>query len=395
MPPPAEACEDFDAWVAALLGDVFDSPAMPLPAVVDPAAFPTDDAVWERSWCDATRALVTQAGPGYGAMAAARHERLRAALTRIAPLVDSRTLADYVADRLEIAPTPGFTCNPGRDFCYFKINHGFWEQIYALFGPPDETKMRVIDTPRYRSQYVESGFLAALDLLIRRSVADDGRIIRFPDVHFGVSLGHGMADHATEMSLFPQLEPRPQGRAIGAAIGVTAYFSSLFGDRRLRFCDGSFPKQGLATGQLAATLHDFAAQADRVVFVVPPHLRGIRLAASHLPQERLFVSGRVVHESWAAALAATGRRICGWLASGERLIVIGQAAVFAPLLALSLMLARAAGASRSGRLSFFDLGQVTDIAVPEDGGPWVRRHAIADRSLFRLAPTVGEEADAE
>jgi hypothetical protein len=222
----------------------------------------------------------------------------------------------------------------------------------------------------------------AVDVAIRRAVSDDGSTIRFPHIHFGISLHNGNFEHAGVLARVPSNESLHKV-VLGAAIGVTAYFDSLFGQRRLSFCDGSFPKKGLRTGLLRECLHSFAAQADRVIFVIPPHLKGIRIAGIKVPHEHMFISGSMVHESWIASLYFTVRQILQRVAVEGRVLVITQSAVFSALLGLFLQSAKDAVVPR-GTIYFFDLGQVTDIANPLSDGPWVKKHAPADRTLFTL-----------
>ena len=170
---------------------------------------------------------------------------------------------------------------------------------------------------------------------------------------------------------------------LGASIGVKACFDSLFGQRRLAFCDGSFPKHGLKTGLLRECLHLFAAEADRVIFVIPPHLKGIRIAGTNVLHEHIFISGSMVHESWIASLYFTVGQILQRVAVEGRVLVITQSAVFSALLGLFLKSAKDAVVPR-GTIYFFDLGQVTDIANPLGGGYWVKNHAPADQTLFTL-----------
>jgi hypothetical protein len=131
-------------------------------------------------------------------------------------------------------------------------------------------------------------------------------------------------------------------------------------------------------------MHAFAAQSDRIVFAIPPHLRGIQLSESPLPQEQVFLSGAKVHESWAVTLYATARHILRRLESHDRVMVITQSAAFSALLGLFLKLAKDSLFPASKRLHFFDLGQVTDIANPKCGGPWISKYDIPDKSLFRI-----------
>lgn len=170
---------------------------------------------------------------------------------------------------------------------------------------------------------------------------------------------------------------------LGASVGVIAFMLSVFGDRRFHFSDGCFPKRGLVNGELRDVLDEFSRGIDQIVFVVPPHLRGIELSVSDAPHTHLYISGSQVHETWPPSLYSTAGPILQRLAEGQRVLVLTQSAVFSALLGLLLAEMKHAMAS-PGQLLFLDLGQVLDIAVPSAGGPWAARLAGGDFGLFNL-----------
>jgi hypothetical protein len=274
-------------------------------------------------------------------------------MDRFAVDAQHEAIDHFLSEKVEITSQKEFSPMAGCDLYYLKINHGYWEQLLALFCEPSRVAMRIFDPSSFRSQYISSGFTDALDLAIRRAVSDDGSVIRFPHVHFGVSLSNGDFGHADVLADVPSNAFLRQV-VLGATIGLTAYFDSLFGQRRLSFCDGSFPKQGLKTGLLRECLHSFAAEADRVIFVIPPHLKGIRIAGTNVPHEHLFVSGSMVHESWIALLYFIVSQILQRVAVEERVLVITQSAVFSALLGLFLQSAKDAVVPQ-GNIYFFDL----------------------------------------
>lgn len=372
----APAPAGFDALFAEFLAETLD--IAPPPTV--PRQVPIED------WPAATARLVGVAGAGYWRQRTDREARLMAELAATAPLVDPTSLASFAADRISIEPVPCQMALADLDSCYVKINHGFWEQLYAIFAPPDPARMRVTDLARFRNQYVASGFIDALASVLR-SVADPaGPRLEFPGVDLAVSLASGNHDHADVLAGFAARAPARQKIVMGAAIGLVAWWETLFPGRRVTFLDGSFPKRGLATGVLRETLAAAANRSERIVFVVPPHLAGLQFVDATIPQETVLVPATTVHESWAACLEATARHVLGRLAEHGHLLVITQSAVFATLLGCFLVAAKRRLLPTASRLAYFDLGQVLDVASPETGGNWSRRYTVGE-SLFRIDHT--------
>jgi hypothetical protein len=373
---PAPAPAGFDDLFAGFLAETLDLP----PAA---AALP---ATASDGWPAQTARLLATAGPAY---ARRRHDhaaRLTAALEATAAVVDEASLVAFVTDRLPIAAVPDFRESGDLDLCYVKINHGFWEQLYALFAAADPARMRISDPARFQGQYVASGFLAALSAATGRVARQEGGRLRFPDVHLGVSLASGTHDHPEVLAGFAARTPELRKIVIGAAIGLAAWWETLAPGHRPTFLDGSFPKRGLATGALRQALAWAAARSERIVFVVPAHLAGIRLADADIPQETVLVPSRTVHESWPGCLQATARHVLGRLAEDGRVLVITQSAVFSALLGFFLADAKRRLLPAASRLRYFDLGQVLDVAAPQAGGLWTQRHATGDVSLFRIDP---------
>ena len=337
-------------------------------------------------WPAETARLVAAAGPGYWRRRQDRETRLAAELAAVAPLVTAESLPAFAVERLDIAAPPDFTSLGDSDLGYVKINHGLWEHIYWMFGAEDFERMRALDFSWLPARYVETGFLDGLATAIGRVTAPAGSALRFQGLHFGVSLASGTHDHPEVLRGFAARTPEQKRIVMGAAIGLTAWWQMLFPGLRPAFSDGSFPKRGLATGELRTTLAWAAARSDLVLFVVPPHLAAIRLADVSTPQETVLVPQKTIHESWAACLHATAGQILGRLAAHGRVLVITQSAVFSALLGLFLADAKRRLLPAASRLAYFDLGQVLDIATPEVGGHWVRTHAQGDSSLFRTDP---------
>jgi len=376
--------EALDRSCREMLGDLLAAGCMPDPMPV-PAGWPErPEAGWEATWEEQTRAVVRRAGGALQVRRVVREAALAGDFVRHAAAVRPDTLHRIVGERIAIEPQDRFACDPASDFWYFKINHGYWEQLVGIHGSVDPVTRRFTSPDAYREAYAESGFALALESLIARQAEDDGGTLSFPGLQFGMSLEAGNHDHETVLRRFPDQPPALQTIPLGATIGLLGTFDTLFGPRRLRFADGSFPKRAAVGGTLRDTLVSFARAADRVVFVVPPHLRGLRLDVAGLPQECLPVPGRTVHQCWAAALQATCRHVLARLRTDDGIVVITQSAVFAALLGLFLRQAKERLLPGTKRIFFFDLGQVIDSATPDSGGVWISRHAVHDSALFQV-----------
>ena len=335
-----------------------------------------------------TARLVSEAGPGYWKRRRERERLLKEALAAVAAQVSPATLAWFSAARLDIASVPDFRELGDADVCYVKINHGFWEQIYALFGDPDPVRMRINDAQRVqwlRGCYINSGFADALAAATAAVARPHGPLLRFDGVYLGVSLHNGGLDHEAVLAHFPTWDAAMQRVPLGAAIGLAAWWDSLFPELRPAFCDGSLPKRGLNTGRLRETLTWAADRSDRIVFVVPPHLARVRLGGTAIPQETVVIPAQAVHESWVDCLRAAAGHVFARLASDGRVLVMTQSAVFSALLGSFLADARRRLPLPGTVLRYFDLGQALDVAAPNAGGPWVRRNRVCDSSLFHLA----------
>lgn len=370
--PPAPP--GFDDFLAGFLADV-------LGAV--PARPPLPPTTMEH-WAADTGRLVAAAGPDVQRRRRDREARLVANLEAVAPLVTAESLPAFAAERIDIAAAPDFRSRGDAEVCYVKINHGFWEQLYALFGTPDAERMRIREPAKFRTQYVESAFLDALAAAIGRVARPDTGRLRFPGIDFGISLASGSHDHPEVLARFDERPAARRSIVLGAAIGLTAWWGTLFPGLRPAFCDGSFPKRGLATGTLPAALESAAGRSERIVFVVPPHLATIRLTSASIPQETVLVPPTTVHESWAACLSAVAGHVLARLAADGRVLVITQSAVFSAVLGAFLLDARRRLLPPDAQLRFFDLGQALDVAAPATGGHWARQQEGVSSDLFHL-----------
>lgn len=278
--------------------------------------------------------------------------------------------------------------DPERDCVYVKLNHGFWEDLYALFvADTNRDRPRRLELDVSRAGTLESGFLLAIvNLLDAFAVkATDG--IHLADVHFSVSFTNGTRPMTGFVQSFAETSPLYRAVAEAAVVGAAGFFQKLFGMKHIHLADGCFPKFGYLNGDLGRVLERHASASDRIIFVVPPHLRNIRLAAAgSVRQEVIHVPRETVHESWVACLWDTASHILKQMLNGERVLVISQCGPFTVLLGLYLAKAAKDLAPAHARLSYFDLGQVTDIANPDQSGPWLKNYDIKGDALFVLEP---------
>lgn len=339
---------------------------------------------WEAAWEAATRALVANVSPEFSRYSKSRLEVLGRAFDTQSARINFDTLQTVMNQKLRVHRQDGFECNPQEDFWYFKINHGYWEQLFRILGTYDPVKMRIPSDTAYRRAYIDSAFWVVLEALMSECVSVDGATLSFPGMHVGTSLHNGSETHEELLQSFSSTSLKLQQVVLGASIGLSGVFESLFGAEKFELADGSFPKRAAMEGTLRETLHQFARHAQRVLFVVPPHLTGITLDGLDIPQETLPVPGACVHESWAAALYATVRHVLGRLETDTRVMVITQSAVFSAMLGIFLRKAKEALVPPGRQIFFFDLGQALDSATPESGGLWITRYQVADPSLFRI-----------
>ena len=339
---------------------------------------------WEAAWEAATRELVAAASPAFEQTSSARLNALGRAFDTQSARIELSTVKSVVNRTLRVAPQDDFDCNPHKDFWYFKINHGYWEQLFRILGTYDAVKMRVRPYEDFKRAYADSAFSIVLEsLLLDFARVEDSRV-SFPGMHFGVSLNNGNLAHEPWLEGIHSDAPQNQQVLLGTSIGLLGWFESLFGVRELCLADGSFPKRAAVAGTLRETLHKFARHSNRILFVVPPHLDGIALNGVDMPQETLLVPGARVHECWAAALWATTRHVLARLETDTRVLVITQSAVFSAMLATFLRAAKEALAPVAHHIFFFDLGQVIDSAAPASGGRWISLNEVADQTLFGI-----------
>jgi hypothetical protein len=271
-----------------------------------------------------------------------------------------------------------------KDCVYVKLNHGFWEDLYGLFAAASEQKRRrPRDLDFSRESTVGSGFLLALECLTREFGRLTSTGIKFSEINYALNLTDGMIPNDELLENFDTISPLMQEVCSSAAVGAASYFQKLFGKARVNVQDGCFPKRGFLDGELREVMTSQAAMSDRIVFVVPPHLRSIRLEVSPSPkQEVIHVSRELAQESWVASLYTTAAHIMGRMQAGQSVLVIAQCGPFAVLLGLFLARAAKELACNGARLRYFDLGQVTDIANPPKSGPWIKNYGLGTDKLF-------------
>lgn len=366
--------EAFDQHFASFITQALNVQA-PHALRVDAPNWSSFDAAAEQAWLNRAAPVMQRRDRG-------TETKLRLAVQNAASLIDPQNLAPALERRFDILPAERFVPSD-RDLIYFKINHGYWEQLRWLFAPSVEiSRMRPHNRDPYRVMYLDFGFADALYSLAHAMIAE-GRTVHFDGVEFAISLTNGADPHAHIVADYVTSPVLTQTIVSSVVVGAGGFFDALRPDRVFQLRDGCFPKVGLASGALRETLAAFAAKADRIVFVVPPHLNGVQLDGAACPQETLVISGKRVHELWAATLYGVTRHILAAFDRADTVLVITQSAVFAAALGLYLKAAKD-DLMASKRLFFFDLGQVLDIANPNTGGVWVAKYGVSDPGLFRL-----------
>lgn len=341
-------------------------------------------------WPAETMRFLGQAGHGYWSSRREHESRLVAALESVAPHIDASTLVTFARSHICILPVPDLCAHGDGDVIYIKINHGFWEQIYAIFGQRDPGRMRIADTSGFTRQYVESGFHDALRRALEPLALETPERWRSCGLHLAVSLGNGGRSHAALLRDFDSRDEARKRVAVGAAIGVAGWWQASFPGAALMFDDGCLPKTSLMSGELTRILAWACESSDQVIFVVPPHLKAVRLAQCTLPQRTVIVPGATVHESWVPCLYETSGHILHEVSAGRRVLVLAQCAVFSALLGAFLAHAKRVLSPGRGVLRFLDLGQALDAATPDSGGLWLRTLKVAPRSPFTVIPDAGQ-----
>lgn len=314
-----------------------------------------------------------------------RHDEAMEALSEravaLAELARTLTRAE-IERRFHIERPPA--AEPDGDLVRFKINHGYWEQLFmVLHDGYVADLMRPTAKQACHGRYVASRFNEALLGLVEAQRAAEESRFRLAAGEFGMSFGSGNFWH--DGWLAPQVGWEGEGLRItrGVYAGARLFLSQLGDPDSAAFVDGAYAKQGLLDGSLAGQLQRLGERADRVLFCVPPHLAGLHLTrVARNKQAVLHLSGRLVHESWPMTLAGVGGPILKQLARGEAVAVFVQAAVFSALLGLYLQLAKRE-LGLPGRLYYLDLGQALDAACPEGGGRWALRRR-ADGQLAEI-----------
>lgn len=298
--------------------------------------------------------------------------------------LDSCDFQSFCVDHFDVKPVVLADLKNNQDFIYPKINHGFWEQIYSvLANPSDRSHMRIKNPDVYSSMYMKSGFFTALTQSFRAVSLTEKSLLTTPGVNFALSLNNGSRYHSEIETSFDAFESLEQLIVSCAAIGSTAYFESMLNSQKVQFHDGAFPKKGLDSGLLKSMIEESVRSTESIVFVVPPHLRKITLEGFHDRQTTLIISGSSVHEYWAAYLYSCAMAILKSLQEFEKTTVFVQAGVFSALLGIFLADAKKKMGLDTAKLDYFDLGQVLDIANPDESGPWLKNHKPLDSALFR------------
>jgi hypothetical protein len=195
-----------------------------------------------KEWCIANSKLFNPLDCEQSKIRSLLHQQLCTAIDETAFSLQSVRLEHYLPPRISIDTLQGpYRVPESVDFFYLKINHGFWEQIYALFGSPDPYRMRIKNPAELRSPYVYSGLLDALTHCFLCISRIGETRVEFP-IHLALSIVNGRMDHQTALRTYRSLPLEKQYIRRGAAIGMCGFFQTLFGNRQIFATDGCFPR---------------------------------------------------------------------------------------------------------------------------------------------------------
>lgn len=356
------ALADPDVYYTALLGAVFDRP------------------VTEESW----RGELWRGG----ALLQGRHGLgvAASAATALASFDDHALVAHADRSRALVAVRVPADIDD-QDLIYAKINHGMWENIaYSAMTGAGLDYVRPFGVP---TEELDSGLAPLLTVMLSRLHAH--HLARGAPVGtlsadrawFGVSYTNGEQVAALDME--PPLHPVTRGAIIGLDVACSALVPGT--PPRWSLADGSLMKTLFWEHGLDPFMRRLAEATDLMVTIGPPHLEGTAVDGWTGPTRWLPVPGSRVDWLWMTVLPVLVGIIEQQLAIARRVTVLAQASVLAGVLGPVLTMHRAT--EKDGTtLRYLDLGQVMDVAAPDDprAGTWVRRTRSMPPSILRRPP---------
>ena len=144
--------------------------------------------------------------------------------------LDDIGIKSFVERHFSIEYEPARYMFSDQDCVYVKLNHAFWEDLYALFvKPAQQHRPRRLSLEISRAGTVESGFLCAVLYLFRHfsQATADGTVFRGVYVAGGVI--NGGVPHRHLMDSFETAWPIAQTLVAGAAVGLRHSLKSCLG----------------------------------------------------------------------------------------------------------------------------------------------------------------------
>ena len=276
-----------------------------------------------------------------------------------------------VANSLEIEQLDLLSVFEKDSFVSIKINHVYWEEFafmaFKAAGIPSIRELLLDDW--YSRCKLNDLLVKTLTKQQENAVAKGYQASCFSttDFSFGVSFGNGDYPMADYLSL--PLGPIHKG----AIIGCLSYFQTLFPADTHRLADGNAAKNLVWKQQCDAFFARIVATSDAVVFIVPSHLRAIRITQWTGHTTNIVIPALYVHELWPAVMPDIAGKLATIFSQFSRVSILVQAGVIsAPLgILVNLMCAD----YPATRIRYFDMGQVLDVATYPTNpvGTWIQQ----------------------
>jgi hypothetical protein len=307
--------------------------------------------------------------------------------TNFASLDDTDIIA-VAARRLDIQPIDLPGAFDRQNFVFLKINHIQWEYCAWLgLSAASQPLIRPFKPPAGASfrTYHRSLFDDLLVLAMRRLETAPGHF-NGPGHSLGLGLSNGDTTFADDVQ--PPLHPVVKN----ALTGLLAFFDGFAPGRTVHGSDPAAVKRIFFAGELRFLAQRAAESADRMVFIVPPHLARISLREPAPPQDTILVPGTYAHELWPAVMAGVIGQLTEILDRYRRVVVLMQAGAMS--VPIGTMIHLLAGERPDGSVHCLDLGQLLDVAASpsRSAGQWIRRRYVAEAIAAQPIPFVLAEA---
>jgi|GEM_PF-3170713 len=252
-----------------------------------------------------------------------------------------------------------------ESFIYTKINHGYWEHFLSIYATSFSQRSaageyRALNRDGYVMRYSASGFDGMLAYVLRQTVDSPKTGVFSQELSKRLSISFCAGEKPCAFTLNRPLVPVSRA----AMAGALTFFKSISKLAPITLGDGSEAKSLIDNREINIFAEKYIFDADAVLFVVPPHLRHITLKGLNSSVYRMIIPGSFAHETWRISLPIFHALIQKILAKHERVTVLTQSAVLAPVLGLSMQEIQC-NESNDSIIHFFDLGRVLDVADPE------------------------------